>query len=223
MSFNIEVGTNIKCTDGIAAYYLYEGDKVICHTREKVYNGTISWIGVHKENPDSSPQQVICIDTWKSRTSMSRDMVNVKDITYIDKNPFYDNERPFGSEQDYIDRFIKNGYSREQAKAVCNRMSDTLMFYNVPYMNATNYAIEAVRQVNSSNQNNNKDIINKIAKQCVEEAQKEYFELVDIYQKVIEQCDRDAACLTDTLDIVSKCWNELEKQKADRTEKISVN
>ncbi len=97
------------------------------------------------------------------------------------------------------------------------------MFYNVPYMNATNYAIEAVRQVNSSNQNNNKDIINKLAKQCVEESQKEYFELVDIYQKVIEQCDRDAACLTDTLDIVSKCWNDLEKQKADRTEKISVN
>ena len=57
----------------------------------------------------------------------------------------------------------------------------------------------------------------------MEEAHKEYFELVDIYQKVIEQCDRDAACLTDTLDIVSKCWNDLEKQKADRTEKISVN
>ena len=52
MSLKIEVGTNIKCTDETGSYYFYEGDKIICHVGEKVYNGTISWIGAYRENSD---------------------------------------------------------------------------------------------------------------------------------------------------------------------------
>ena len=222
MSLKIEIGTNIKCTDETGSYNFYEGDKIICHVGEKVYNGTISWIGTYKENSNLEPQQIICIDTFKSRTSMSRDMINVKDITFICKNPFYDSEKPYSAGQDILDTLIKKGYSKEQAKAICDRMSDLTVFYCTPYIKAETYAIEAVKNI-TSNQNNDKDIINELAKQCVEEAQKEYFELVDIYLKVIEQCDRDATCLTDILGIVSKCWDDLEKQKADRTEKISAN
>jgi hypothetical protein len=225
MSFNIEVGTNIKCTDGIAAYYLYEGDKVICHTREKVYNGTISWIGTYQENVASQPQQAIYIDTWKGRTSMSREMVMLEDITDICKNPFsYDiNDETCSDGRKTFNVLIEKGYSKEQAKAICDRTHDMTAFYCIPYTNATIYAIEAVRQLNASDKNDAKDIIMECAKQCMEEAQREYFELVEIYAKEIEQCDRDINCLTDTIRITSKCWNDLEKQKADRTEKISVN
>lgn len=219
MIFDIKVGTNLKCTGETGSYYFYEGDKVICYVGDKVYNGTISWIGTYKENADSEPQQLITIDTFKSRTSMSRDMIKVEDITYISKNPFYDNEKKYSAEQDILDTLIKKGYSQEQAKAIRDRMSDATMFYFIPYTKATTYAIEAVRQVNESDKRDAKDIIMDLAKQCLEETQKEYFELVAIYQKVIEQCDRDAGCLKDTLEIVSKCWNELQKQKTDRTEK----
>ena len=225
MPLNIAIGTNIKYTDETGTYYLYEGDKVICHVGEQEYNGTLSWIGVYRENADSEPQQVIYIDTWKGRTSMSREMVRLKDVTDICKNPFsYDiNDEICSDGRKTFNVLLEKGYSKEQAKAICDRTHDMTVFYCIPYTKSTIYAIEAVRQVNSSNKNNDKDIINELAKQCVEEAQKEYFELVDIYQKVIEQCDRDAACLTDTLGIVSKCWDDLEKQKADRTETISEN
>ena len=219
MIFDIKVGTNLKCTDETGSYYFYEGDKVICYVGDKVYNGTISWIGTYKENADSEPQQLITIDTFKSRTSMSRDMIKVEDITYISKNPFYDNEKKYSAEQDILDTLIKKGYSQEQAKAIRDRMSDATMFYFMPYTKATTYAIEAVRQINESDKNDAKDIIMEGAKQCMEEVQKEYFELVEIYAKEIEQCDRDASCMTDTLKIVSKCWNDLRNMKADRTEK----
>lgn len=86
-------------------------------------------------------------------------------------------------------------------------------FYCTPYIKATKYAIEAVRQVNTSDKNDAKDMIMDAAKQCIEEAQKEYFELVEIYAKEIEQCDRDVNCLTDTLKIASKCWNDLKSMK----------
>jgi len=214
MLLNVETRTNIKCRDGVEVNYLYEGDKVVCYVGERVYIGTLSWIGGYKENADSEPQQLITIDTFKSRTSMSRDMIKVEDITYISKNPFYDNEKKYSAEQDILDTLIKKGYSQEQAKAIRDRMSDATMFYFMPYTKATTYAIEAVRQINESDKNDAKDIIMKGAKQCMEEVQKEYFELVEIYAKEIEQCDRDTNCLTDTLNIVTKCWNDLRNMKS---------
>lgn len=223
MIFDIKAGTNLKCTDETGSYYFYEGDKVICYVGDRVYNGTISWIGAYKENADSEPQQIISIDTFKSRTSITRDMIKVNDITYISKNPFYDNENKYSTEQDILDTLIKKGYSQEQAKAVRDRMSDVTMFYFMPYTKATTYAIEAVRQIITSGKNDAKDIIIDLAKQCMEEAQKEYFELIEIYAKEIEQCNRDVNCMTDTLKIVSKCWNDLRDMKADGTEKISKN
>ena len=125
---------------------------------------------------------------------------------------FYD-EKPFGNEKDFVDVYTKNGYSKEQAEALCNRLNDMTKFYCTPYIKATTYAIEAVRQVNTSDKNDAKDIIMEGAKQCMEEAQKEYFELVDIYAKEIEQCNRDINCLTDTIGITTKCWNDLRGMK----------
>lgn len=215
---NIETATNLKYTDETGMYYFHEGDKVICHVGEQVYNGTISWIGAYRENAYSELQQVIYIDTWNGRTSMSRKMIRLKDVTDICKNPFYD-EKPFGNEKDFVDTYTKNGYSKEQAEALCDRLNDMTKFYCIPYIKATIYAIEAVRQINESDKNDAKDIIMEGAKQCMEEVKKEYFELVEIYAKEIEQCDRDASCMTDTIKIVSKCWNDLRNMKADRTEK----
>ena len=117
MSLNIETGINLKYTDEIGTHYLYEGDKVICHVGEHTYNGTISWIGIYKENADSEPQQVIYIDTWKGRTSMSREMVMLKDITNICKNPFsYDiNDETCSDGRKTFNVLTEKGYSKEQA------------------------------------------------------------------------------------------------------------
>lgn len=214
MSLNIETGINLKYTDEIGTHYLYEGDKIICHVGERVYNGVLSLIGIYEDNPDSEPQQVICIDTWKGRTSMTREVVMLRDITHICKNPFYERESLDNKEQDILNEWIKRGYNKVQAKAICDRMHDMTVFYCTPYIKATTYAVEAVKNI-ISDKNDAQNIIMDAAKQCTEEAQREFFELIEIYAKEIEQCDRDTACLTDTLEIVSKCWNDLEKQKAN--------
>lgn len=52
MILNIEAGASIKYTDETGTCYFHEGDKVICHVGERVYNG-ISWIGAYQENADS--------------------------------------------------------------------------------------------------------------------------------------------------------------------------
>lgn len=225
MILNIEAGANIKYTNETGTQYFHEGDKVICHVGERVYNGTISWIGVYQESADSELQKVIYIDTWKGRTSMSREMVRLKDVTDICKNPFsYDiNDEICSDGRKTFNVLVEKGYSKEQAKAICDRTHDMTVLYCTPYIKATTYAIEAVRQVNASGKNDAKDIIMNLAKQCMEEAQKEYFELIGIYAKEIEQCNRDTNCMTDTLKITSKCWNDLRDMKADRIEKVSKN
>lgn len=215
MSLNIETGTNLKYVDETGTYYFHEGDKVIYHVGEQIYVGMLAWIGIYKENADSEPQQAIYIDTWKSRTRMSREMVMLRDITEIYKNPFShsNSDKTCSGKWEMLDALIEKGYSKEQAGALCSRMQDMVEFYFIPYIKATTYAIEAVRQLNTSDKNDAKDIIMEGAKQCMEEAQKEYFELVDIYAKEIEQCNRDINCLTDTIGITTKCWNDLRGMK----------
>lgn len=146
---------------------------------------------------------------------MSREMVMLRDITEIYKNPFShsNSDKTCSGKWEMLDALIEKGYSKEQAGALCSRMQDMVEFYFIPYIKATTYAIEAVRQLNTSDKNDAKDIIMDAAKQCMEEAQKEYFELVDIYAKEIEQCNRDINCLTDTIGITTKCWNDLRGMK----------
>lgn len=225
MILNIEAGVNIKYTDETGIYYFHEGDKVICHVGEQIYVGTLAWIGTYQENADSELQQAIYIDTWKGRTSMSREMVMLKDITEIYKNPFSHSNRDktCSGERGILDALIEKGYSKKQAGALSNRMQDMVEFYFIPYIKATKYAIEAVRQLITSDKNDARDIIMDLAKQCMEEAQKEYFELIEIYAKEIEQCSRDTNCMVDTLKITSKCWNDLRDMKADETEKVNKN
>ncbi len=222
MILNIDAATNIRYTDETGTYYFHEGDKVICHVGERVYNGTISWIGAYQENADSELQQVIYIDTWNGSTSMSREMIRLKDITDICKNPFsYDiNDETCSDGRKTFNVLVEKGYSKEQAKAICDRTHDMTVLYCTPYTKSTTYAIEAVRQINISDKNDVRDIIIEGAKQCIEEAQREYFDLIEIYAKAIEQRNRDVSCLTDTIDIASKCWNDLRNLKVgDRENK----
>ena len=99
--------------------------------RQGLYIGTLSWIGEYKENADSEPQQAICIDAWRGRTSMSRELIMLKDITEICKNPFLndDNDKTRSGERGILDALIEKGYGKEQAKAICDRMYDMTVFY----------------------------------------------------------------------------------------------
>ena len=215
MILNIEAGASIKYTDETGTCYFHEGDKVICHVGEQVYNGTISWIGAYQENADSELQQVIYIDTWNSRTSMSREMIRLKDVTDICKNPFsYDiNDETCSDGRKILNVLVEKAYSKEQAKAICDRTHDMTVLYCTPYTKSTTYAIEAARQINTSDKKDVRGIIMDGAKQCIEEAQREYFDLIEIYAKEIKQCDRDVSGLTDTINIASKCWNDLRDLK----------
>ena len=218
MALNIELGTNIKYTDESGrAYHLFEGDQVICHVGEKVYCGVISLIGMYKEKTDSESQQVICLNTSKNATSLSSEIIKVKDITYICKNLFYHNKNLLNEEQKIVNIFMEIGLSKEKAESAFNRMKEAAVYYNIPVVKAAAYAMQAIRDLNDNKMGDDKEAIKKkiaeFAKECADMAAKEYFRMLDMYLNALRQDGADILLyISDTLDIVSKCWGDLMGQ-----------
>lgn len=84
----IGTGTYIKFTDnGVTTKFLDGDNVIICIGDEKRYVGTIASIGTWSETKDSEKCFALFLDTSKSATSYSGEVIRVDDITYICKNP----------------------------------------------------------------------------------------------------------------------------------------
>lgn len=86
MDYQVDFGVNIKFTDKDETQIFHEGDNVVCYVGDKnIFAGKILSIGTHQKNKNTEPERVICIDTSKSETSYSAEMIRVRDITYISR------------------------------------------------------------------------------------------------------------------------------------------
>lgn len=137
----------------------------------------------------------------------------MKDITKLHKNPFYDENKIFAYDSEFVDMFIKNGCSKERAETMYNSLNDAIVFYNIPVVNAISYAMQTMGEITNEDINNNTKRILELAKKCSSEAENKYFELIQIYTKMIGRNERNISDLVDTLKIVSKCYNDLSEQK----------
>lgn len=151
MEYNIEIGANIKFTDENGTRTFVEGDNVICCRGEKErYVGKITCIGVYREDESSEPEQAICIDTSKSKTSYSSEVIKVKDITYICKNILDDkNNIPLTKEEQdkktFIGLLTGLGY-KDKAKVenVYDHMKNVMATYDIPFEKAVACTIYAL-------------------------------------------------------------------------------
>ena len=83
MGINLEMKNHLeyKQEEGTASCFV--GDKVVCEAGGKRYIGRIASIGYYRREKDSDPQPAIYIDTSKTKTSYSGEVVMVEDITYL--------------------------------------------------------------------------------------------------------------------------------------------
>ena len=93
MGFNLELNNHLEYRheEGTAIYSV--GDNVICEANGKRYIGKIASIGYYRKEKDSEPQPAIYIDTTKTKTSYSGEIIMVEDITY-----FYNNSAVYRTE-----------------------------------------------------------------------------------------------------------------------------
>lgn len=88
MGYKTDFGVSIKFTDEDGTQVFHEGSPVVCYVGNgNVFAGKITSIGTYRKNKDAELEQVICLDTSRSETSYSGEIIRVKDITYISRYP----------------------------------------------------------------------------------------------------------------------------------------
>ena len=124
--------------DGITEKF-YSGDKVMCHTKDTEYKGTITCIGEFKESEDEESVTVICLDTSKSAWSYSSEIIKVNDIEFMCRD-FLTNVEITESMSDeetkkntYISLLVGMGYDREKVENTWTNVDKLMKQFDLPF------------------------------------------------------------------------------------------
>lgn len=148
---NIKAKNYIEYTkDGITDKF-YEGDKVICRTADKEYTGTITCVGEFKENEETEPVTVICLDTSKSVWSYSSEIIKFDDIEFMCKDFLADTDvnTDISDEETkkstYIHMFTGMGYDRFKVEKIWNNLEKLMTQVDISFEKAMGCMIYALK------------------------------------------------------------------------------
>lgn len=138
MEYKYEIKPVLVLTTGETTQVFKEGDAVMCRTENGgKYIGKIATIGRYQESEEVEPENVICIHTFKDKTSYSGEIIKAADIEYMCKCPLGDLlEYPRIDEKIDRDNFIKMlvglGHDEPKAKNIYESMKQLKDLYNIP-------------------------------------------------------------------------------------------
>lgn len=222
MALNIETEVGIKYTDESGTNHFFVGDEVMCCIKEKRYVGRIAFIGNYCKCGSTEIQPAICLDTSGNSMIRSEEMVKLKDVTFICKNPFMDGTTPFRENEEFIKSLIDKGFSKEKAEAVSDGMNAVIILSSTPAIKAASYAVKALDNIENGEMSDEalKDAVMDSAKECAAVAVKKYIDLLEMFIRKIGR-EKHGLRFTDIVNIVSKCWDDLAEQDVDRIAEIA--
>lgn len=148
---NVKAKHYIEYTkDGITDKF-YEGDKVICRTADKEYTGTITCVGEFKENEETEPVTVICLDTSKSVWSYSSEIIKFDDIEFMCKDFLADTDANTDISDEetkkstYIHMFTGMGYDRFKVEKIWNNLEKLMTQVDISFEKAMGCMIYALK------------------------------------------------------------------------------
>jgi len=182
MELNKEVAVCLKYEDENETRVFVEGDDVLCCVKnDKRYMGRILSIGNYQENETAEQELAIYINTSKSNTSFSGELIKVSDITYICKCPFndlmgYPDIDEGKDKRTFVNMLIGLGFAKESAADIYDTMSENAKLYRLPFSTALSSAIyEMDISVAEKSEEERKNVINKWA-----------LAMSDLYQKILD-------------------------------------
>lgn len=223
MALNIETEVGIKYTDESGTYHFSIGDEVICTTKLEKYVGRITFVGKYRERNEVEGENIICVNTSKNSTSLHEEIIKLKDIEFIYKNPFLNEKEPFGDNKDFKETMTAQGFSRDDAEKISDIFGAVAVLYNDPIAKAPAYAIQAVLDMKDGKMSDEerKDLVMSNMKECLAITVKEYLDLLDMFIRKMDMEDKYGLRLSDVLSVVSKCWDDLVAQDIDRIAEIA--
>lgn len=218
MALSIETEVSIKYTDESGTNHFFIGDEVMCYIKNRKYVGRITLIGNYCEGDGTEVQPVIYLDTSGNSMIRSEEMVKLKDVTFICKNPFMDGTTPFRENEEFIKSLIDKGFSKEKAEAVSDGMNAVIILNSTPVIKVPAYVVKAVDNIENGEISGEelKDAVMDNAKECAAVAVKEYFDLLEMLLRKIDRKEKHGLRFSDIINIVSKCWDDLAEQDVDR-------
>jgi hypothetical protein len=155
MEIKTDLEESIKFTDdsGTTNYFSI-GDDVICCVGDKRHTGKITQIGYFNED-NEEPEKALYIDTSTSKTSYSGEIVKLKDITYIVKNPLSDIATTNFTQEElekntFVTMLTSIGYDKQKVENLYVMAQKLMKQFNIPIEKVTNCIIYSL--------NNNCDI-----------------------------------------------------------------
>ena len=136
MGYKNEIKPSLVFTNGETTQAFHEGDAVICRTGNgRRYIGKIATIGRYQESAEAESENVICLHTFKDRTSYSGEIIKAADIEYMCKCPLGDllessqiDEMP--DRDSFISMFVGLGYDKPKSEIIYESMKDFKDIYN---------------------------------------------------------------------------------------------
>lgn len=228
MNVNYEVGRNIKFTDENGTRMFYEGDEIICCLRDNIrFEGKIELIGEYTEEKQTEPELAMYLDTSKSKTSRSGEIIKLADVTYICKNPLAENRDNFESKEEsdkntFVNVLTSLGYDKQKSENVYNIMKNVIKLYNIPINKATACAVYAIENkcdikvplkdmcdIDFDKLENTANELTEVARECSAMSVKTFENLINIYKEAVRCGEKDIPTFDDILKMVSDNWNNI--------------
>ena len=215
--------------DGVTTTFNERDNVICCVGDEERHVGTITAIGLWKENEDVEPYQVVCIDTSKNAKSYLSEIIKVDDITYICKNPLKDKLEPPISKKEadkrtYVGMLVGLGYEPTKVEKAWMHMEKIMDVYNIPVDKALACSLYSITNqcsifeplkdicgVDIKEMEKLVDNLEKTSRFSVGMAMKYFGELLKIISKVFK--GKEKIITEDVMSIVSDEWDNMSDEE----------
>lgn len=145
-------------------------DDILCCTKDgKRYLGKICCIGNYKENKESEPEKVICINMLNGNIDSSIKIIKIADIMHICKIPLndimgfpvIDEER---DKSNFINILVGVGFHKEGAEIIYESMREIVKLYNIPFVPIL---WDAISEIDVSNIDESEEERRNIINRCM--------------------------------------------------------
>lgn len=196
MGFYADTKADIEYTDNNGTTYFNIGDKVACYTDRTRYTGKITQIGTYLNAESMECFPAVYIDTSKSETSISGEIVLIKEIKYMYK--YVSDETDEQNKKDFMENLRSLGYSKELSEETYDRLQRIIYNCSLTISKITVYIDYAVKNRCSieemlkqlCNVKNETDVENeliKIKEECADTMKETCGDLINVFMDLLKE------------------------------------
>lgn len=196
MGFYADTKADIEYTDNNGTTYFNIGDKVACYTDRARYSGRITQIGTYLNAESTECFPAVYVDTSKSETSISGEIIFIKEIRYMYK--YASDETGEQNKKDFVESLRSLGYGKELSEQTFDRLQRIIYDCICTISKITvciDYAVknhcsveEALKQMcNVKNETDVENELIKVKEECTDTMEETCRNLINVFMDLLKE------------------------------------